>query len=187
MLRYTQDIRSKRREAKWAYIQSVLMTVGNITIVWAGVERVLDELIAWYQHSCTSLSREHPRGLKDKLEYVHRMQCDESFTDETREFLRLIRIEAKRLGKGRHEIIHGMLWHKGGLSLEWTSQRVVYDGPNARIAHRTFHNNDLQKLSAEMAEFSHYLAPKVWVLIGNDPSKFPVSEIEKALSEFGFK
>lgn len=89
------------------------------------------------------------------------------------------------LGNERHEIIHGMLWHRGGFSLEWKTQRVVYDGPNARLTHRTFHNDDLRRLSREISNFWHYLAPKVWVLTGHDPGKFPVSEVEKALSEFG--
>lgn len=179
-------MRTKRKDAKWQYVQSVLVTVGNMTITWSGIERVLDELIAWYQQNCTDLSKPHPLSLSNKLKYLRLMQCDERLTDETRAFLRNVRIEAKRLGNERHEIIHGMLWHKGGFSLEWTTQRVIYEGPNARLAHRTFHNDSLQRLSAEISSFSHYLSPKVWILTGNDPGKFPVREIEKALSEFGF-
>lgn len=183
--RYAQQIRVKQNDAKWSYVQSVLVTVGNMTITWAGIERLLDELIAWYQHNCTDLSKPHPLSLQNKLKYLRVMQCDERFTDETREFLRKVRIEAKRLGNERHEIIHGMLWHRGGFSLEWKTQRVVYDGPNAGLTHRTFHNDDLRRLSREISNFSHYLAPKVWVLTGHYPGKFPVSEVEKALSEFG--
>lgn len=185
--RYAQQVRAKRRDGKWAYVQTVLITVGNVTITWAGVERILDELIGWYQQNCTDLSREHPRSLKEKLKYLRLMQLDDRLTEETQKFLRQVRIEAKRLGNERHEIIHGMLMHKGGFSLEWQTQRVIYDGPNARLTSRSFHNNDLQKLSTDMAAFLHYLAPKVWILIGNDPSKYPPVEIEKALGAFGFR
>lgn len=184
--RHAQDVRVKCREARWAHVQSVLVIIGNSTITWAGIERILDELIAWYQHNCATEKRDHPWGLKSKLAYIRMMQCDDRFTDETREFLRRIRIEAKRLGNERHEIIHGMLWHKGGLSQEWSTQRVIYEGPNARIKHRVFKSGDLQKLSAEIADFAHHIAPKVWVLTGKDPANYPISEIEKALSEFGF-
>ena len=53
-------MRTKRKDAKWQYVQSVLVTVGNMTITWSGIERVLDELIAWYQQNCTDLSKPHP-------------------------------------------------------------------------------------------------------------------------------
>lgn len=185
--RYAQQIRANNNDAKWSYVQSVLVTVGNMTITWAGIERILDELIAWYQHNCTDLSKHHPVSLKNKLEYIRIMQHDDHLTNETREFLKKIRIEAKRLGSDRHEIIHGMLWHRGGFSLEWTTQRVTYKGPNAGLSHRTFHNDDLQRLSREISNFSHYLAPKVWVLTGRDLSKFARSEIENALGELGFR
>lgn len=186
-MQYAQRARAESRDARWKYVQSVLVSIGNMTITWAGVERVLDELIAWYQHNCTDLTKEHPRSLREKLKYLRLMQCDERFTDETREFLRKVRIDGKRIGNERHEIIHGLLHYRGSGTLEWTSQRVIYKGTNASLAHRTFHNDDLRRLSSEMSAFSHYLAPKVWILIGHDPSKFPMSEVEKALSEFGFR
>ena len=165
----------------------MLVTVGNITITWAGVERVLDELIAWYQHGCTELTKEHPVSLRKKLEYLHAMERDERFTDETSKFLRKVRIEAKRLGSERNEIIHGMLWHKGGHSLGWGTQRVTYRGPNASLTNQTFHNDELQRISQAISDFLHYLAPKIWVLTGNDPVKFPISEVEMALREFGYR
>ena len=182
---HAQQVRQKQADACWAYRQSVLVTLGNSTLAWAGVERILDELIAWYQHRFTDLSREHPRGLSNKLEYLRRMQRDERLTEKTREWLRRTRIEAKRLGDDRHELIHGMLWHHRGASLEWTTQRVTYDGPYARLRSRTFHNSDLQRVSAEISTLIGDLAPRVWILIGQDRSKYPVREIDEALSELG--
>lgn len=177
--------RQKHQEAQWEYYRSTMVMVGQITVHWAGVERLLDELIAWYQQNLTDLQREHPRSLSNKLKYLRLMQCDERLTHETRDWLRQTRIEVKRLGNERHEIIHGMLWHKGRFSLEWSTQRIIYDGPNARLAHRTYHNNDLLSLSGEISTLTGDMAPKVWVITRNDRSKFPVSQIEQALSELG--
>jgi len=113
------------------------------------------------------------------------MQCDDRFNDETREFLRKTRIEAKRLGNARHELIHGMLWHRGGYSLEWTTQRVLYEGPNARLKLQTFSDDDLRRMSSEIADFAHHIAPIVWVLTDRDASKYPATAIEKAYRELG--
>src|SRR3546814_8551064 len=95
--------------------------------LWAGIERLLDELIAAYQHSHTDLSREHPRSLSNKLDYLKMMQHDERLPEKTREFLRCTRITAKRLGNNRHDIIHGLL-HRvpGPHSITWRTQRIIY-------------------------------------------------------------
>src|SRR3546814_8128052 len=128
-LTHAQELRRKRKEDDWAYVQSVLGTVGMMTIHWAGIERLLDELIAAYQHSHTDLSREHPRSLSNKLDYLKMMQHDERLPEKTREFLRCTRITAKRLGNNRHDIIHGLL-HRvpGPHSITWRTQRIIYEG-----------------------------------------------------------
>lgn len=154
-----------------------------MTVTWAGIERMLDELIAFYQQQFTDLSQEHPRSLSAKLDYLNRtMQRDLMFPWGTREFFRRARIYAKRLGNERHEIIHGVL-RRRGLSLVWRSQRVVYEGPHARVSHREFHNSDLQNLLKEIGDFSRWLAPRVWILIGNDHRNSPGGEIEEVLRE----
>lgn len=121
--------RAALREAQWLETQSTLSLVGTLTITWAGVERILDELIAWYQRHNTDFEAEHPRSLSNKLKYLRLIQRDTRFSPETQAFLRQIRIEAKRLGDARHDIIHGLLhrrpWHGGG----WYTQRVIYEGP----------------------------------------------------------
>src|SRR3546814_18446180 len=80
-LTHAQELRRKRKEDDWAYVQSVLGTVGMMTIHWAGIERLLDELIAAYQHSHTDFSREHPRSLSNKLDYLKMLQQDERFPE----------------------------------------------------------------------------------------------------------
>lgn len=133
-MQYALKQRAKRADVRWAYRQSILVMVGNVTIMWAGVERILDELIAHWQHSATDLTKAHPRGLSKKLEYLKDMQRDPRISEPVREFLRYTRIEAKRLGNERHEIIHGLL-NQQGTTTNWRTQRVIYEGaicpPNA--------------------------------------------------------
>lgn len=154
--------------------------------MWAGVERMLDELIAHWQHLATDLSKDHPWSLSNKLSYLKHMQKDQRLNEAIRKFLRDTRIEAKRLGNERHEIIHGLL-HNIGSTLVWRTQRVIYQGPLARLQHRQYSNDDLQQLSSQIAKFSNFLSPRVWVLIGGDPTKFPHSdELQQAQIDFGY-
>lgn len=184
-MQYAREQRAKRRELRWNYIQGVLASVGQITTSWAGVEMLLDEMIGFYQHTCTDLTVDHPVSLSKKLDYLRTMQRDPRLTDEMREFLRSARIQAKRLGNRRHDIIHGVVRHLGGPSTSWQIQRAIYEGPNARRNQRVFHSNDLLTLGSDIATFAHFLSPKVWVFIGGDPSKFPMSDIEEALRHLG--
>ena len=152
-------------------------------MAWAGVERLLDELIAFHQQQFTDLSQEHPRSLSKKLEYLKRtMQRDRRLPWGTREFFRQTRITAKRLGDERHEITHGVI-RRQGTSLIWRSQRVLYDGPNARVKIRDFHNNELCDILKEIGEFGRFLGPRVWILIGNNHRDAPSGEIEEVLRE----
>ena len=175
--------RALRTQQRWEYVQSVPTLVGNITIMWAGIERLLDELIGYYQQNFTDLSTDHPVSLSNKLEYLKRLQRDERFPLGVQEFCRETRITAKRLGKKRHDIIHGLLHRSGNLT--WRTQRVVYDGPHARIEQNHYENKDLADLSKEIFSLSHDLSRKVWVLTRGDYSAYSSEDIEKALSELG--
>src|SRR4051794_28255650 len=92
-LQHLKTIREKQAKARQLHIDSVILQVGETTMSWATVERMLDELIAFYQHSATDLSKEHPRSLSNKLKYLRLMQCDARFPDGVRAFLREARIE----------------------------------------------------------------------------------------------
>src|SRR5690606_29306055 len=120
--------------------------IGQTTVNWAGVERILDELIAHYQHHYTDLSREHPVSLSNKLDYLKNpMQRDTRLTPETREFLRRVRIEVARLGKERHDIIHGLLMREGR-PLMWSTVRVAYRKAHTHLVHRNLHNDDILRI-----------------------------------------
>lgn len=177
-------IRKAALETRWQYTRSVLALVGETTINWAGVERMLDELIAFYQHRYTDLSAQHPVSLSKKIEYIKtRMEREPSFTPETHVFLRQARIDVTRLGKERHEIIHGMLFKTG--TVVWRTQRVAYNKAVAHIVYRKFHNNDILKVYTDIGEFMRWLGPRVWALVGADRTKYPRHRIEEALRELG--
>lgn len=71
------------------YEQSVLALLGTMVIVWAGIERMLDELIASYQQNFTDLSIKHPKPLSSKTKYIERhMETDERFPEGTGSYVR---------------------------------------------------------------------------------------------------
>ncbi|MFY7837524.1 MAG: hypothetical protein ACOVQ0_14720 [Novosphingobium sp.] len=153
--------------------------------MWAGIERVLDQLIAWYQQNCTDLSKKHPRQFSEKLKYLRRFEDDDRLTDETIRFIRYVREEGARLSDVRNDIIHGLLWHQGGHSLSWQTQRVVYDGPNAYISRSKYHNDDLQNLSKEICNFLNHIAPTIWILCGGNSDEYSRDQIRSAFTELG--
>ncbi|MBS0253828.1 MAG: hypothetical protein JSS36_01115 [Proteobacteria bacterium] len=186
-LLHAQQLRSERAKIRQDYVLSVLATVGNVTITWAGIERMLDELIAWYQQNCIEIRKDHPISLSGKLDYLKIMEKDDRLTEGAVDFIRDLRIKTKILGEKRHAIIHSLLSHNGGYSLKWTAQRVKYEGPHAKLEIHTYHNDDLQKISSEISDHSNHIAPRIWVLVGHDPKKFPEQKIAAALKEFGFE
>ena len=184
-LQYALRVRENQRDVRWAYVQSVLTMIGNMTIAWAGIERMLDELIAWYQHARTRLEEQHPVSLKNKLAYLRVMQRDEGFTVEIREFLRYTRIETKRLGAERHNIIHGLLHLKSARDLVWRTQRVLYDGPFARLENRLYPNKEIETIGSAISALGGYLSPKVWAITGGDPRLIATDNLENAKRELG--
>lgn len=156
--------------------------IGTMTVQWAGIERMLDELIAYHQQQFTDLSKNHPRNLSDKLSYLQKvMQKSPIYFWGTKKFLRQIRIETRRLGEERHEIIHGLLGRSGSVS--WRSQRVMYDGASARIRIRDFHSDDLVDLMKQIGALAHHMSPRIWIMIGNDHRKSPGGNVDHILAE----
>lgn len=106
-------------------------------------------------------------------------------TPEIRGFLRRARIETKRLGSLRHDLIHGMLHRRNPGDFNWYVQRVVYDGPFARLSHRTYTPDELRDVTTKIAELGGYLSPKVWAIIGGDPRLIAADKLEQARRELG--
>jgi hypothetical protein len=184
-VQYVQKVRQKQRDARWAHIQSVLTMVGNMTIAWAGIERMLDELIAFYQHRRTGLEKRHPSNLKDKLVYLKAMQRDSGFTPEIVEFLTTACTETKKLSDDRHDIIHGLLHLANARTMQWRTQRVRYNGAVAQLEHRTYSNDDLQRIVIQISDLGSYLSPKIWVITGGDPRLISKDKFEQARRDLG--
>jgi hypothetical protein len=176
--------RRLQQDNTWENTKHVITTIGNITMSWAGVERILDELIAFYQLHATNLQHEHPRSLSSKLKYLRLMQCDPRHNDQIREFLRVARIEGKKLGDRRHELIHGLV-SRSRVRGKWTSQRVIYDGAYARLSVTPYEVADFEKVLRDINAYAHDLSIKVWVITRGRTPGFPASDMEQALRELG--
>lgn len=113
------------------------------------------------------------------------MQADKRLTPEVRDFLRHARVESKRIGDRRHDIIHGLLHLANGRTLTWCTQRVLYDGPFAKLQQSTYSNDDLKALAVDIATFARHLSPRVWVIIGGKPNSFAVSDLQQVRRELG--
>jgi hypothetical protein len=184
-LQYAHQARQRQAEARWQQVQATLALLGNVVIAWAGIERMLDELIAWYQHARTDLSKEHPRSLSRKLVYLRLMEKDGEFTAQTRDFLRQTRVTAKRLGDERHNLIHGLLHRLPTTDAQWRTQRVKYEGPYAMLVHASYKPDDLTRVQGEISDFAHDLSPKIWVIIRGDTRHISASDLAKAQMDLG--
>ena len=185
-MQHLLGIRRKQEEVREKQIELLMVLVGNMTMSWAIVERILDELIANYQHVGTDLQREHPRSLSSKLKYLRLMQCDKRLTGPVREWLRTTRLEARRLGNKRHESVHGLLWRQpvgGGV---WQSQRVIYEGATARLHITKVSIAELKQTISEITALLADIAPKVWVITRGDVPAYTPEDIAKAKRELGF-
>jgi len=182
---HTKAERKKEMDARFEVVRSILAIVGDTTVNWAAVERMLDELIAHYQHHYTDLSLEHPISLSKKLEYLKsHMQPDLRLTSQTREFLRHSRIEVARLGKERHDIIHGMI-QRTQRPFVWRTQRVAYRKALTHIVHREYDTDEILKIYGEISDLVQFLSPRIWLLTGGERSAFPSNKVEETLRELG--
>lgn len=183
IVQHLRKVRQERAESYRRYEGSVMTLIGTMTVAWAGIERMLDEVIATHQQQYTGLSERHPRELSRKLAYLKTMQNDVwNYKWGTREFFRVVRIEAKRLGSERHDIIHGIMRRSSG-KLTWQCHRVVYDGPNASAVSRDFSNDELVQVLKDMRALTNLMTPRIYLLTAMDKVSTPYGEIEQIRSE----
>lgn len=151
--------RNRYREARWAETQSVLALVGTMTITWAGIESILDEVIAWYHRTGGKAVRwDHPRSLSAKVEYMKKMEPDVRFSHQDRATLRRIRLETNRVGTERHKLVHGFL-HLGPFRKNWSLHRTIYDGSDVSIEVSDFTSEHIRKVLSDMAALASILSP----------------------------
>ena len=167
-LQYALQERKKLADARWKFRHSAFATVGHIAHTWAGIEAILDALIEWYHPIAgqANIQNEVPVGLDGKVNYINKMIRDPGFPDSSKAALRSFKIEAKRLGKTRHLIVHGMMFRDPKTATGWRLQAREFDKETSRIVSHYFENEALLEILRQMSAFLHVLSPWVAKLIG---------------------
>jgi len=159
--------RKRRKDIAWEYAQTVLIAVGNMTIMWAGIELMLDHLIGWYQGKVGAVIRKTlPRQLNEKLDYLSKMEPDIRFSAEERNELKSIRLELFRLSEFRHDLIHGLLYQKNNRSTDWTVHRLEIKRSGASLREINYSNDDIQQGVRAIFDVSHRASPFFRQLMG---------------------
>lgn len=159
--------RKKAGDASWAYTQSVLTTVGNLTIMWAGIELMLTHLIVWYhERGGRAIRTDLPRMLTYQLEYLKKLERDIRFDQEVSDTLREIRLEITRLNEFRINLIHGVLHQRNRRSRDWHTHSVKIDGNGWRVVRATYTDSELCANVKAVSDLSHKMSPFIARVIG---------------------
>ncbi|WP_299321414.1 hypothetical protein [Parasphingopyxis sp.] len=137
----------RERANRWQYEQNTLALVGLMTILWAGMERYLDEFINWHM-ALTHITEncEHPRALNRKLNYLkRRVENDFGFSDAEKETVRSLRLEIKRLSEFRHDLAHGIFVRRDRSKLVWSAQRLNIRRNKMTPQNREYSNDEIQQ------------------------------------------
>ncbi|MCG6119527.1 MAG: hypothetical protein MEP44_02670 [Blastomonas sp.] len=167
-LQYVRKERRKLAEIRWTLRYSAFATVGHIAHTWAGIETVLDALIEWY-HPIAGQARiqdQVPVSLDGKVQYINKMARDPGFSEEAQAALRAFKIEAKRLGKIRNLILHGIMFRDPKTATGWRLQVREFDKNKSEIVSHYFDNDTLLETLRQMSAFMGVLSPWVAKLIG---------------------
>jgi hypothetical protein len=166
-MQYALRTRHRQQEASWIYVQSVLTTIGNITIQWAMIELFLAHLIVWH-HCKRGLRPERgwPRMLAFQLDHVKKIENDGSVDAPTAAKLAAIRKRISDLNDFRISVIHGVLHQKNRWTQNWHTYAVKIDGLDARVEERTYSNEEIQAKAKEMSDLAHEMSPFIAGIVG---------------------
>jgi len=138
-----------------------------MTIMWAGIELMMDNLIEWYQTRVGTVIRSDlPRMLTNKLDYIRKMEPDIRWTVEERETLHEIRLEIARLSEFRHNLIHGLLHQKNSRTLDWHVHILKLNGNTVIRRNLTYSDAEIRKNVRAIFELSHKISPFFAQVIG---------------------
>lgn len=151
----------KRRAAvRWAYIQTVLTTIGNMTVSWAGMELMLLHLILWYHpRGGQQMVKAIPTGLSKQLDYIDEMAKDVRFSVSDAGALTNISAEMRRLNEVRNDIIHGVMHQTNSFTLRWYSHRIRIVKGVPEMRHVEYTSDELSKTSADMGALGSRISP----------------------------
>lgn len=167
-MQYVQRVRRKQREASWAHVQSVLVTLGNITIAWAGIELMLTHLVIWHHvQNRVYPDRGLPRMLAYQIGYLKRsIETDAAFSDDDRAKLTNIRLRLTRLNDFRISVTHGVVHQRNRYTTDWYTHSVKIDGLKWRIVKNRYTNEDIQAKSREISELGSEMSPFIARITG---------------------
>lgn len=154
--------RRKQSDASWAHKQSVLTTLGAISVGWAGVELMLTQLVIWHHVSNkVTPDKDLARMLALQLDYIeNNMENDASIDEETRKRISEIRHRATELNMFRVNVIHGIVHQNSRRTTDWLTYSIRIEGLSWREVRTAYTNEEIaskfqqiQKLGSDMAPF----------------------------------
>lgn len=159
--------RRKKYDTSWTYIQSVLTTIGNITIQWAMIELFLAHLIVWH-HAKMGLrpAKGIPRMLSYQLDHMKKIEKDGSVDPATAAKLTDIRLRIVALNDFRISVIHGVMHQRNRWATDWHTYGVKIDGLDARVVRNTYSNQEIQTRCKEMSDLAHEMSPLIARIVG---------------------
>jgi hypothetical protein len=160
--------REKRRaDAQWAYHRSVVSSIGLITLIWGGIEVVIDNFFDWYDlQQGANRRRKIPQQTQEKVAYLQEIAADSRWTEQERSTIAHIADELDRLAVERRNFIHGHVFQDDPASVEWRIYRVKVEGGKLVRSFHDYHNDDIQRILKEVGDLSHQAAPFFGRIIG---------------------
>ena len=158
----------KQSDDQWRYVQSVLTTIGNITIKWAMIELFLAHLIVWH-HRKLGLQPKNgwPRMLAVQLKHMkEKIEKDGSVDGPTAAKLAEFRERITGLNDFRISVIHGVVHQQDPTSTVWHTHSVKIEGWDARVDHRKYTNEAIQEKAQQMSDLAHEMSPFIARIVG---------------------
>lgn len=166
--KFALQVRQKQLDASWAHAQSVLTTLGNISISWAGVELMMTHLVIWHHVKNGVIPDEGlPHMLAKQLSYVKKyIETDASLDGVTRAQLADIRKRIFQLNDFRISIIHGVVHQRNRRTTDWHTHSIKIEGLGWRVIRRDYSNEFIQEKSREISDLGHEMSPFIASIIG---------------------
>ena len=142
----------------------MMANLGTILVTWAGIELMIDYLIAWYhptvgQHT---IRPSQPMNFGDKMVYIKKMARDPKFDQVAKDCLRDLRIQATRLNKARKLIVHGVAVHRNGFSSYWQfAIREFKDNHSTQKVYQV-KDSEISEVLSQMMQLSAAISP--WIM-----------------------
>lgn len=167
-LQYALRVRQRQSEASWAHVQSVLTTLGNIAIGWAGIELMLTHLVIWH-HVKAGIAPDEglPRMLAKQLAYVKKaIEHDPALTEATKSKLTDIRRRVVYLNEFRISVTHGVVHQRNRRTTDWHTHAIKIEGLGWRVIRNDYSNEFIQQRCREISELGHEMSPFIASITG---------------------